>query len=157
MNTENKLSNSTIQVMNPKIAELFSEGDYFLKEAKSDFLVKDENQCDAISSTNKSIRKYLDAYESSLFEHLKPTENYHVLIHYILQKDPEFINFSEKIYEIKCFAEESKANSEGFFLYSDEINDILKNVMEVRNYIAKKVNLTESYLSNFVETSFMAI
>lgn len=142
--------------MKPIISQLFSEGDFHLKEAKTNFLVNEDNQCDAMCKTCNAIKKYLDAYEIFLFEQMKPTENYHVLLHVIVQKDPGFVGFSEKIYEVKCFADESKENKEGFFLYADEVNDIMKNVMEVRNYIAKKINHKEPFLSEYTETSFMS-
>ena len=121
------------------------------------FLLKKEEQCDASCHSCKAVKKYLDAYEHYLFEHLKPTENYHVLMHLITQKDPSFKKFTEKIFEVKCFAEESRREKEDFFLYADEVNDALKIVLEVRKYIAKKIKLQDEFLSEFSSASFMAI
>lgn len=141
--------------MKPIISQLFSEGDFHLKEARANFLVNDENQSDAMCSTCNALKKYLDAYEVFLFENVKPTQNYHVTMHVIAQKDPGFTEFSERIYEVKCFVDESKEDPEGFFLYADEVNDVLKNLMDIRNYIASKINLKEPFLVEFAETSFM--
>lgn len=139
------------------ISKLFSEGDSYLKEAKAMFLLKKEEQCDASCHSCKAIKKYLDAYEKYLYEQVNPTENYHVTIHLITQKDPGFKKFTGKIFEVKCFAEESRREKEGFFLYADEVNDALKIVMEVRNYIARKIKLHDEFLSEFSAASFMAI
>ena len=139
------------------IEQLFVEGDTFLKDAKSQFYLKKEEQCDASCSSCKAIKKYLDAYEKHLFRGINPSDNYHVLIHTISQKDNDFKRFSEKIYEVKCFAEESRREGKEFFLYADEINETLKIVLEVRNYVAQKVKLDRKFMAEYSGTSFMAI
>lgn len=141
--------------MMSKIEQLFAEGDFYLKEAKSKFYLNKEEQCNATCSCCNSIKKYLDAYEKFLFEGLNPSSNYHVLLHMISQKDPTFKKFTEKIYEVKCFAEESKREGDKFFLYADEINDALKIVLEIRGYIASKIKLNKKFLDEYTETSFM--
>ncbi len=140
--------------MDEFIQQLFSEGESFLKEAKAEFLVNEDDQCDAMCKSCNSIKRFLDAYELHLFKEKKPTQNYHLLLHTISQKDPDFDRFTKMIYEVKCFSEESKNNPEGFFLYDDEINDILKIVLEIRNYIAEKLAIKESILDN-ISASFM--
>jgi hypothetical protein len=139
------------------IEQLFSKGDFYLKEAKVNFFMKKEDQGDAICNCCNALRMYFEAYEKFLFVKVKPSENYHVLLHVIFQKDPDFKKFHEKIFEVKCFAEESKRKGEEFFLYADEMNDVLKIVLDVRRYIAEKINLGHKFLSEFTGTSFMAI
>lgn len=143
--------------MEASITKLFSEGDSYLKEAKTMFLLKKEEQCDASCHSCRAIKKYLDAYERYLFEHLKPSENYHVLLHMITEKDPAFKKFFGKIFEVKCFAEESRNEKDGFFLYAEEVDEALKIVLEVRKYIANKVKLRNEFLSEFSAAPFMAI
>jgi hypothetical protein len=138
------------------IEQLFTEGDSYLKEAKSKFYMNKEEHCNASSSSCNSIKKYLDAYENYLFESINPSSNYHVLLHQISQKDASFKKFTEKIYEVKCFAEESKRKGEEFFLYADEINDVLKIVLEIRSYIASKIKLDNKFLDEYRGTSYMA-
>ena len=72
-------------------------------------------------------------------------------------KYEEFKQFTEKIYEVKCFSDEAKKDPEAFFLYDDEINNVLKIVLGVRNYIARKVELGKEFMKEFSENSFMAI
>lgn len=143
--------------MDTKIENLFSAGDTYLKEAKGMFYAQDEKQIPAACDCCEAIKRYLDAYEISLFNQLDPSENYHVVLHTITQKDPDFKQFSDKIYQIKCFSDESKKDPESFFLYDDEIDDILKNVLKIRNYIAQKVDLGKEFMKEFSENSFMAI
>ncbi|MFA9389133.1 MAG: hypothetical protein ACERKD_04975 [Prolixibacteraceae bacterium] len=137
------------------ISKFFSEGDFLLKEAKSMFFLKKEEQCDAICHSCKAVKKYLDAYEKFLFSNMKPTENYHVLLHLIIQKDSEFKQFFEKIFELKCFAEESKRDQEGFFLFADEVDEVLKNVLEIRTYILGEIGMKKEFMEEYTETSFM--
>ncbi len=132
--------------MKYEIEKLFEEGDDLLKESKSKFYLQKEEHCGASCSCCCALKKYLDAYEMFLFEFIKPSENYHVLLHTITQKDPEFNDFNEKIFKVKCFADESKKEGEGFFIYPDEVNDVLKIVVEIRNYIGKKVGLSSEFL-----------
>lgn len=141
--------------MKPEFEKYFTEGDFFLKEAKSKFYLQKEEHCSATSSCCKAVKKYLDAYEKFLFEGLKPSENYHVLLHMITHRDPDFSRFSEKIFEVKCFAEESKQEGDKFFLYPDEINDVLKIVLDLRNYIAKKMELNKVFMKEYIDSSFM--
>ncbi|MDA3881078.1 MAG: hypothetical protein PF436_11880 [Prolixibacteraceae bacterium] len=140
-----------------KIEKLFSEGDTYLKEAKGMFYAQDEKQGPATCNCCEAIKRYLDAYEIALFNQLEPSQNYHVVLHTIAQKDPDFKQFTEKVYEVKCFKEESKKDPESFFLYDDEIDDVLKDVLRVRNYIAQKVDLGKEFMEEFSENSFMAI
>lgn len=137
------------------ISKLFSEGDFYLKEAKAKFYLKKEEQCDAICCCCNAIKKFLDAYEKFLFEHIEPSDNYHILLHTISQKDPEFKRFTEKIYEVKCFAQESSKDKEGFFLYADEIDETIKIIIDIREYIASKVDLRREFLEEYTQTSFM--
>lgn len=140
----------------PIIEQLFTEGDSYLQQAKAEFYIKKEEQCDATCSSCKAIKKYLDAYEMYLYRGMKPSENYHVLLHVILQKDPGFRRFVEKVFEIKCFAEESLRKKDEFFLYADEIDETLKNVLEIRTYVAREVKLKRSFLEEANELSFMS-
>lgn len=141
----------------PIIEQLFVEGDTYLQRAKAEFYMKKEEQCDAICSSCNAIKKYLDAYETYLYKGMNPSANYHVVLHVILQKDVNFKRFVNKIFEVKCFAEESQRKNEEFFLYADEINETLKNVFEIRNYVAKKVKLIRKFLEEDFEQSIMAI
>lgn len=142
--------------MKAELATLFSEGDFLLKEAKTVFFFHKEEHSGAACHCCKAIKKYLDAYEKFLFSSLEPSANFHILLHTIVQRDPEFKKFSEKIYEVKCFAEESKNNSEEFFMYADEIDEVLKIILEIRNYIAGKVDIHKEFLEEYTQTSFMA-
>lgn len=143
--------------MNSKIESLFSAGDTYLKEAKGMFYAQDEKQGRAACNCCEAVKRYIDAYELALFNQLEPSKNYHVVLHTIEQKDPEFKQFTEKIYEVKCFSDEAKKDPEVFFLYDDEINNVLKIVLGVRNYIARKVELGKEFMKEFSENSFMAI
>jgi hypothetical protein len=142
--------------MKAQIATLFAEGDFLLKEAKTVFFLHKEEHSGAACHCCKAIKKYLDAYEKFLFSSMEPSENYHILLHTIIQKDPEFKKFSEKVYEVKCFAEESKSNADEFFMYAGEIDDVLKIILEIRNYIAFKVDFRNEFLAEYTQTSFMA-
>ncbi len=141
--------------MNEFIQKLFSEGDCFLNEAKAGFLVNEDNQCDAICKSCNSIKRFLDAYELYLFNMKAPSQNYHLLLHTITHKDPDFERFTKMIYEVKCFSDESKNNPDGFFLYDDEINDVLKIIMEIRDYIAGELGINEPVFNNNLSSSFM--
>jgi len=141
--------------MKSLISKLFTEGDFYLKEAKTIFYLKKEEHCDATCHCSLAIKKYLDAYEKFLFEHMTPSDNYHILLHTISQKDPDFNRFYEKIYEVKCFAEESGKDKEGFFLYADEVDATLKIVLDIREYVASKVDLHKQFLEEYTQTSFM--
>lgn len=145
-----------LTTMKAQLASLFSEGDFLLKEAKKLFFFQKEEHSSAACHCCKAIKKYLDAYEKYLFSGIAPSENYHILLHTIIQKDPGFKQFSEKIFEVKCFAEESKSNADGFFIYADEINEVLKIILEVRNYIAAKIDFRKEFLEEYTQTSFMA-
>lgn len=141
--------------MNPVITGLISEGDYYLKEAKSIYFVKKEESYNGSCNSCNAIKKYLNAYEEFLFENKSKTENYHVLLHLICQKDPEFRKFMEKIFEVKCFAEESQREKENFFLFDEEINDVLNSVFEIRSYITAKVGFDKEFLADYFESSMM--
>ena len=137
------------------IPKLFSEGDSYLMEAKSMFFLrKEEQHCGSCNSCN-AIKKYLDAYKQHLFKGSHSTENYHLLLHSLIEGDPEFKKFTEKIYEVKCFAEESKREGEHFFLYAEEINDVLNIAFEIRKYISKKVGFKKEFLADYLHTSYM--
>ncbi|MGF7140645.1 hypothetical protein [Roseimarinus sediminis] len=137
------------------IEQLFVEGDFALKEAKSKFYLNKEEHCTAICSSCNAVKRYLDAYEKFLFEAVTPSENYHVLLHMIVQKDPKFKRFTGKIFEVKCFAEESKREGERFFLYADEMDEVLKIILELRTYIGSRVKLHKNFMEEYTETSFM--
>ncbi|MDA3929135.1 MAG: hypothetical protein PF541_09255 [Prolixibacteraceae bacterium] len=143
--------------MKPTIPTLFSEGDFYLKEAKSMFFLKKEEQCNGSCNSCLAIKKYLDAYEKFLFKKNFQTENYHVLLRMINQKDSKFNQFSEKIFEVKCFAEESKREKEKFFLFAEEMNDVLKIVLDIRSYIANKVGYKKEFFADYHELSIMDI
>ena len=138
------------------ITKLFSEGDSNLMEAKSKFFLrKEEQHCGSCNSCS-AIKKYLDAYKQFLFKGGHETENYHLLLHLIIQEDPDFKMFTEKIYEVKCFAEESKREGDRFFLFAEEINDVLNIAFEIRKYIANKVGFKKDFLADYLHTSYMA-
>jgi hypothetical protein len=143
--------------MKQTILKLLTEGDCYLKEAKSDFLIRQEEQCSAANKCSKSIKKYLEAYRCFLTSKFAPSNNYHVLFHGILQADPEFNQFYEKIFQVKCFAEESKRYKEDFFLYDDEINSSINISCQIRNYILRKLEIEKQFLSEYLGTCFMAI
>lgn len=143
--------------MEAELETLFNKGDFLLKEAKSKFFLEKEEQCDAPCICCKAVKRYLDAYVQFLFESYDPSKNYHVLLHTITQKDPEFKKFTGKIYQIKCFAEESKNEGVKFFLYPDEIEDSLKIAKDVRNYIAQKIGIDNEQLKSKSNNSYMAI
>lgn len=140
----------------PVIEQLFTEGDSYLQKAKAEFYLKEEEQCVAICNSCKAIKKYLDAYETYLYRGMKPSNNYHVVLHVILQKDPDFRLFIEKIFEVKCFAEEALRKNDEFFLYGDEIDATLKNILQIRNYVARKVKLKRKFMQESAEISFMS-
>ncbi|MFA9389134.1 MAG: hypothetical protein ACERKD_04980 [Prolixibacteraceae bacterium] len=122
-------------MMDTKIAKLMSEGDFYYAEAKSKFFLKKELKCIAPCGNYKALKIYLDAYEMFLYAGKAPSVNYHVLVHMIIGKDPEFEKFKENIYKVKCFAEESQHGGEEFYLFSNEINSVLKIVGDIRKYI----------------------
>lgn len=137
------------------VSKLFSEGDYFLKEAKSMFFIQKENHHKASILSCGAVKKYLDAYAAYLFKNTAPSDNYHVLLHQIVEKDTGIKQFTEKIYEVKCFAEESDKKKEEFFLFADEINDVLNIVFNLRNYIAGKVGYSEEFLADYLHSNYM--
>lgn len=144
--------------MKDKIVKLVTRGDYYLKEAKSKFWIKEEeSQGDATCNCSKAIKKYLKAYEHFLLPNLKPIDNFHVLLRTILEKDPDFKQFYDRIFEVKCFAEESRKKGEKFFLYDDEMNNAIKISLGIRDYIANKIHIEKQFLSEFVGAPFMAI
>lgn len=143
--------------MKAELQKLFAEGDYILNEAKSKFYLYKEEQADASCGCCNAVKKYLDAYEKFLFEGLNPSENYHVLLHTISQRDNGFRIFTERIYQVKCFADESKKEGVKFFLYPDEIDDALKTAKEIRDYIAEKIGLEMDYYTVKSDSSFMAL
>lgn len=143
--------------MKETILNLMTRGDYHLKEAKSKFWVRQDEQCGAACSCCKAIKKYLDAYKHYLYPGLKPLANYHVLFRTLTQRDPHFQRFYEKIFQVKCFAEESKREKENFFLYDDEMNNAIKISLEIRDYISRKIKIDTQFLSEYLGTTFMAI
>lgn len=143
--------------METELEKKFTKGDFFFKEAKSKFFLEKDEQGDASFGCCKAIKRYLDAYEQFLFKSYDPSKNLHVLLHTITQKDVEFKKFSEKIFQVKCFAEESKSEGAKFFLYPDEIDDVLKIVNDVRIYIAKKIGIDIEQLKSINNNSYMAI
>lgn len=143
--------------MSPIIPKLISEGDFYLKEAKSKFFLKKEETHFASCDGCTAIKRYLDAYEQFLFEGIQRTENYHVLLHIINDEDANFKQFAEKIYEVKCFAEESKREGEKFFLFADEMNDVLNNIHEIRDYIVGEIGIKKEFLIEYLEDSFITV
>jgi hypothetical protein len=144
-------------MMMTKIENLFTEGDSYLKDAKAMFFANGDKHSDSSCYCCEALKKYIDAYEMFLFERVEPSKNYHVVMHTIAQKDPDFKQFNEKIYEIKCFADEAKKEPENFFLYDDEIDEVLKNILKIRKYIASKVHLDKEFMQEFSNNDFMAI
>ncbi|HKK80807.1 MAG TPA: hypothetical protein VJ909_01080 [Prolixibacteraceae bacterium] len=143
--------------MKEKIKDLFSEGDGYLKDAKTLFFANEDRQNIGSCNCCEAVKRYIDAYEKYLFEKISPSKNYHVVMHTIEQKDPNFKKFNDVIYEIKCFADEARKEPESFFLYDDEIDDVLKNVLKIRNYIASKVHINEEFMHEFSNNDIMAI
>ncbi|HNW50251.1 MAG TPA: hypothetical protein PKH79_04160 [Prolixibacteraceae bacterium] len=143
--------------MKDKIIQLLAKGDSHLKEAKTKFWIRQTEQCDGSGSCCKAIRKYLEAYEHYLFPGKAPVDNFHVLVRTIVQRDPDFQKFYDKLFEVKCFSEESKRKKEDFFLYDDEKDAVIKISLDIRDYIAKKIQFDQQFLSDFIGTPFMAI
>lgn len=143
--------------MKAKIENLFTEGDTYLKDAKALYFANEDKHGDASCNCCEAVKRYIDAYEMYLFEKMSPSKNYHVVMHTIEQKDQDFKDFNAVVYEIKCFAGEAKKEPENFFLYDDEIDDVLKNVLKIRNYIASKIKLGKEFMHEFSENDFMAI
>lgn len=143
-------------IMKPIISRLFEEGDYYLKEAKQMFYLRKEEQYLGPVYSCMAIKRYLDAYEKHLFRKDVQTENYHVLLQLIIQHDPAFRKFSEKIFEVKCFAQESENQKEGFFLFAEEMNDVIHIVLEIRSYVAKKVAYKSDFLSEYFSSFMMS-
>lgn len=143
--------------MKEKILELLTKGDYHLKEAKSKFWIRQTEQCDGACSCCKAIKKYLEAYKHFLLPGLNPIDDFHVLIRTIVQRDVEFQQFNDKIFEVKCFAEESKRKKENFFLYDDEKNNAINISLDIRKYITGKIHFEQQFLSEYLGTTFMAI
>jgi hypothetical protein len=142
--------------MKDKIIKLLTSGDYNLKEAKSKFWVKQDELNEATCDCCKAIKKYMKAYEQFLLPDMSPINNFHVLFRKITERDPEFKQFHEKIFEVKCFAEESKHKGEKFFLYHEEMNNAIKIALGLREYITRKIHFEKQFLSEYLETSFMA-
>jgi hypothetical protein len=144
--------------MKDEILKLVTKGDYQLKEAKSNFWVKKiDEQGTATCSCCKAIKNYLKAYEIFLFPEMPALTNFRVLFRTIIEKDPDFKQFNEKIFEVKCFAEESKNKGEEFFLYPEEMNEAINIALGIREYIAKKIHFEQQFLAEYLGTSFMAI
>jgi hypothetical protein len=143
--------------MKEEILKLLSKGDYHLNEAKSKFWIRRNEQCDGTCSCCKAIKKYLEAYKHYLLPGLKPIDNFHVLVRSIVQRDHDFQQFYDKLFEVKCFAEESKRKKENFFLYDDEKNNAVNISLEIREYIAGKIQFDQKFLSEYLENNFMAI
>jgi len=143
--------------MKEKILKLLSKGDFHLKEAKSKFWIRQTEQCDGTCSCCKALKKYLVAYVHYLLPGMKPVDNFHVLIRSILQRDSEFQQFYEKIFQVKCFSEESKRKKEDFFLYDDEKNNTINILLEIRSYIAGKIKFEQQFLSEYLSDNLMAI
>lgn len=144
--------------MKDKILKLVTRGDYYLKESKSKFWVKpEEEQGSASVSCSKAIKKYLMAYDYFLKPGEKPVENFHDLFEVILEKDPEFQQFYDKVYEVKCFAKESKTKGENFYMLDDEVDKTIKIALGIRDYITNKIHFEKQFLSEYLGTPFMAI
>ncbi len=143
--------------MKEEILQLLTEGDVHLKESKSELLTKRDDQCVGANKCLKAIKKYIVAYQFFLNSESLPTNNFHLLLHEITEKDPDFKQFTANIFQVKCFSEESKEYKEEFFLYDDEVNSIINTALEIRDYISKKINFDQKFLYEYLGTSFMAI
>jgi len=141
--------------MKESIIQLFNDGDELFKEAKKIFLNNQEAQSCATCDGCKALKMYLDAYMLFFNEHYKPTDNYHIVVRTLIRLDPEFEKFYSTIFDIKCFAEESKNEGDKFFLFDIEVNKAIHFLEEIRNYIAKKIHFDKQFLSEFLEHSFM--
>ena len=142
--------------MKSQIEQLFNDGDSCLREATSESFLKDEVQGDVVCNCCKAIKKYLGAYVLHLYSTFEPSESYHSLVHVILQKDADFRLFIEKIFAIKCFAEEARLKNETASLDVDDIKSILKDALEIRNYIASKIRFLFEFIEKNSELSFMS-
>lgn len=141
--------------MKDVIIKLFNQGDELFKEAKTTFLNNQDAQNCATCAGCKALKMYLDAYMVFFNEHYKPTENYHLVVRTLIRFDPDFEQFYSPIFDIKCFAEESKNEGEKFFLFDIEVNKAIHYLEEVRNYIAGKIHFDKQFLSEYLEHSFM--
>jgi hypothetical protein len=143
--------------MKDKILKLVAKGDYHLKEAKSRFWIRQkEVQGHATCECCKALVKYLKAYEHYLFPALRSSNNIHLLLRKILERDHDFQQFYEKVFEVKCFAEESKNEKENFFIYDDEMNNAITIALSIREYISMKVHFEKQFMSEYIDTSFMS-
>lgn len=143
--------------MKEKILQLFTEGDALLKESKSELLASLDDQCVGTNKCLKAIKKYIETYQLFLNSTCVLTNNFHLLLHEITEKDLEFEMFASKIFQVKCFSEESKKYKEEFFLYDNEVNDVINIALEIRDYISKKIHFDQKFLYQYQGTSFMAI
>jgi hypothetical protein len=144
--------------MKDKILKLVTRGDYYLKDAKSKFWMdREEEQGIASIHCSKAIKKYLMAYDYYLKPEENPVDNFHDLFKIILEKDPDFQKFYDKVYEVKCFAKQSKSKGEEFFMLDDEMDKTIKIALGIREYIANKIHFEKQFLAEYLGTSFMAI
>jgi hypothetical protein len=144
--------------MKEKILKLMTRGDYHLGEAKAKFWVKhEESSAEGTHNCFKALEKYLRAYEMFLFPDGKPIDSFHVLLRTILQKDPAFKQFYDKIFDVKCFDFESRTEKDTFFLFDDEINNVMNILLSIRTFVAEKMKFDKQFLSEYQGTSFMAI
>jgi len=144
--------------MKEEIVKLVTRGDFYLKEAKSKFWIKpEEEQGSASCNCSKSIKKYLKAYDFFLTEGENLVDNLHDLLSVIVEKDPEFQQFYDKVYEVKCFAKASKTKGEEFYMLDDEVDKTIKIALGIRDYITNKIHFEKKFLSEYLGASFMAI
>jgi hypothetical protein len=143
--------------MREEIVKLLNKGDFHLKDAKSKFWIRQTEKCDGTCSCCKAIKKYLEAYLHFLLPGMKSIDNFHVLIRTIVQRDPVFQEFNDKIFEVKCFAEESKRKKENFFLYDDEKNNAINISLEIRSYITEKIHFEQQFLSEYLGNTLFAL
>jgi hypothetical protein len=144
--------------MKDDILNLVTRGDYHLKEAKSKFWIKqEEEQGSASIHCSKAIKKYLMAYDFFLMSGINLVDNFHDLLKTILEKDPDFQQFYERIYEVKCFAKASKSKGEEFYMLDDEMDKTIKIALGIREYIANKIHFEKQFLAEYLGASFMAI
>ncbi|MBN1924681.1 MAG: hypothetical protein JW798_02490 [Prolixibacteraceae bacterium] len=141
--------------MNEKLKEIFDEGDYHFKEAKTLFFHKQEEQCNATCQSCKAVKKYLDAYEYFFNDHFKPTENLHLLMRTIIRQDSEFEKFYAPVFDVKCFKEEAMHHKEEFFLYDSEVNKLIHSIHEIRDYIAEKIGYNKKFLFDASDTRYL--
>ncbi|MCF8360312.1 MAG: hypothetical protein K9H26_16280 [Prolixibacteraceae bacterium] len=143
--------------MDKKVKEIFDEGDYHLKEAKTLFFHNQDEQCSATCESCNALKKYLDAYAYWQNDHFKPTDNLHLLMRTLIRQDADFERFYAPVFDVKCFSQEAIHNKDEFFLYDTEVNNLIRSIREIRDYIATKIGYDKKFLFDNSDSRYMSI